>query len=381
VIDEAVEFSFRFSYIAGMKCPSCSNQLRQVRSESAILDICPKCKGIWFDSGEFIGFVKHLANSELVHPCETKPFEHREVRALHSLKEKNRLCPRCAAVMKKFNYAADSNVFLDKCESCEGIWADGGEVKAVAEYIKDDPKATEFGRTIAESTGELCELAGEQAEFNFSRFLFFPRLIVPLSDDVPRERLPIVTVSLIALYALIFVAGVFFDQNKLAAILNFGLDDLFTVDLIVSMFSQGGFFHFIWTMLFLWLFGDNVEDQFSRLGYLFFWLCCGLFASLLYIIFNGNFSIVTALSGAVSGVMGAYFIFYPIARIRIFVIYNVMEIPAALCLGLWFLFQLISPFLSSGGVALSSICFAHAGGFILGAAIAFCKKGFIRQQQ
>ncbi|MHC4572909.1 MAG: rhomboid family intramembrane serine protease [Planctomycetota bacterium] len=364
-----------------MKCPFCSNSLRQVESKSAVLDICPNCRGIWFDSGEFVDFVRALAQSQEISPEQTKLFTPRDVNALHTVEEKERFCPRCSKKLHKFNYAYDSNVFLDKCPACGGIWADGGEVEEVARYLKEDPRITAIGRGLLEHIKALqypeftAGYDSGEVKSALSYLLYLPRVIVPLSDDVPRKRFPAVTVAIIALCVSFFITRLFLDPSSLAEMLDLVPKEFWMTDLIRSIFLSGGLVSLIWNMLFLWLFGDNVEDRFGRLGYLVFFLSCGIFASFLYRLFNSDLSATTiGLSGAVSGVMGAYFLFYPTAKIKLFAVYRIFEVPAVVCLGAWFLFQFVSPFLFKVSAPTNTLSFANIGGFLLGAFVAFLKK-------
>jgi membrane associated rhomboid family serine protease/Zn-finger nucleic acid-binding protein len=358
-----------------MKCPFCSNRLRRVKSKSAVVDICTNCRGIWFDSGEFVDFVRTLAQSQDISAQETKLFKRRDVRALHTVEEKDKCCPKCNTRLHKFNYAYDSNVFLDRCPLCGGIWTDAGEVREIAGYLKEDPTATAVGRAIAETFPAAQQ---ESSKGGPAYLLYLPRVIVPLSDDTPRQRFPLVTVSIIALCTLLFITRLFFDPRSLTDILNLIPEQFWAVDLIRSMFLSGGFINLAWNVLFLWLFGDNVEDRFSRPGYLVFFLCSGLFAGVLYSFFDSNLSVTTiGISGAVSAVMGAYFVFYPAAKIKLFAIYRIFEIPAVVCLGAWFLFQFVSPFIFKAVTTADTLCFANISGFVLGAVVACFKKGTI----
>jgi membrane associated rhomboid family serine protease len=134
--------------------------------------------------------------------------------------------------------------------------------------------------------------------------------------------------------------------------------------------------YFAFNMLFLWLFGDNVEDRFSRLGYLIFFGCSAMLAGILYALFKGDLLVTTvAVGGAVSAIMGAYFIFFPTAKLKVFVFYETMEVPALLFLGLWLLLQLISPFIFKGSGYLNTAWAAHIGGFIFGMVVAHSMKG------
>lgn len=357
-----------------MKCPVCSNTLRQVKSKSATIDICPQCGGIWFDSGELADFMEFLSMNEKILPEEFKPFRRRNVQALYKIKEKNKLCPKCGKELQKFNYSYDSNVFLDKCIDCGGIWTDGGEAIAIARYLKENPTATAVGQGLADAAAR-SDLEPEESLAGY--FLFVPRFVVPISDDIPRERFPFVTISLIVLCVLAFLGQTFLVSDAKGLIDRFGLvpAHFFGVGLITSMFLHTGVFHLMFNMLFLWLFGDNVEDRFSRPAYLIFCLSCGLFAAILHCIFNWNSETpAIGAGGMVSGVMGAYLIFYPSATVSMFCLYRTIEVPVVLYLVGWFVIQLTSAFMSKNGDEAQIAWCAHVGGFIFGMAVAYFKK-------
>jgi membrane associated rhomboid family serine protease len=142
--------------------------------------------------------------------------------------------------------------------------------------------------------------------------------------------------------------------------------------LVTSMFLHQGFLHLGGNMLFLWIFGDNVEDYFGHFTYLLFYLVCGIGAGLLHIVFNLHSTIpAIGASGAISGVMGAYILFYPRARILTLVFIFPIPVPAVLFLGLWFVLQFLDGLNTigvkvTGGVAV----WAHIGGFLLGMLLA-----------
>jgi len=357
-----------------MKCPACLSQLNQVKSKSAVVDVCPNCRGIWFDSGELAAFVRPLSASEQIPPEKIKLFKHRDVKSPYKVREKDRFCPKCGKKLKKFNFSYDSNIFLDKCENCGGIWADGGEVAAIASYLKEDPTATDVGRYLAEAM--TCPDQGLSDSFA-GYFLFVPRLVIPISDDTPRERFPFVTVSLIALCVLAFLGQMSLKSNAENFIKEFGFVParFFSIGLITSMFLHTGVLHLAFNMLFLWLFGDNVEDRFSRLGYLVFCLCSGLFACFLHGIFNRGSSVpAIGASGMVSGIMGAYLIFYPQGKITMWCLGKTFEVSVVLYLGGWFIIQLASAFASKNGDISQIAWFAHIGGFFIGLLVAYFKK-------
>ncbi len=356
-----------------MKCPVCSNQLKQVESITAVVDVCPSCRGIWFDSGELADVAKFLSQSDKVTPEKIKLFHRRYVKSIRKLEEKDKLCPRCEKKLQKFNYSYDSNIILDKCNDCGGIWADSGEVVAIAGYLKEDPFSTSVGKTLA---GSL-----HKPDIGAGKGWFIPlAIIVPLSDDTPRERVPVATIGLIVLCILISIFGFISNPHRLAKPVDLEPEGLFSFDLVVTIFSHGGIFHLIWNVLFLWLFGDNVEDRLGRFWYLCFFLGCALTAIVFGIIFVSVLSVwAIGISAAVSAVMGAYFIFYPVAKLKIFVIFNVMEIPAAVCLGLWFLFQFIVPFVNRDEGVTFAVNIPPVAGFICGAVIACIKSARLKR--
>lgn len=201
----------------------------------------------------------------------------------------------------------------------------------------------------------------------------------PIRDHNPSERTPYVTLCLIAINVVIFLVGLalFADQRALSqlyydyALLPVRLSNGENyAALVTSIFLHGGFMHLAGNMLFLWIFGDNLEDEMGHFQFLAFYLACGAGASLAQFAFDPMSSIPTVgASGAIAGVMGGYLLLFPKARVDIFVFFivffRIFPIPAWIMLGLWFAIQLfsgISVDTSAGGVAY----WAHAGGFVIG---------------
>jgi membrane associated rhomboid family serine protease len=142
--------------------------------------------------------------------------------------------------------------------------------------------------------------------------------------------------------------------------------------LLTSMFMHGSIMHIAGNMWFLWIFGDNIEQDLGRVRYLIFYLLCGLLASLTHVLLNtsGPSAEMPSLgaSGAISGVMGAYLVLHPHRRVTVLLLRMVTQVPGYVAVGIWFLFQIVSGWLDhgAGGVAYG----AHIGGFVAGAALA-----------
>ena len=216
--------------------------------------------------------------------------------------------------------------------------------------------------------------------------------MIPIGDINPTRRVPLITYLLIAANIALFIyelsLGAQIDEfigrwgvrsNEVIALLGGDLRLLGPVLLqsLVSMFLHGGWLHIGGNMLFLWVFGDNVEDNFGSLPYLLFYLLCG-FGAVLAQAFLTPTSPVPAIgaSGAISGVLAAYLLLYPGASIRallfIFIFFTIVRVPAWLMIILWFAVQLLNGIASvtdaaqmSGGVAYG----AHVGGFVAGLAL------------
>jgi membrane associated rhomboid family serine protease len=208
-------------------------------------------------------------------------------------------------------------------------------------------------------------------------------MFIPLKDTNPSRSFPIVNIFLIIVNVLVFLYQLTLPPNAFkvfvlsnatvpARIPSFlagqvGFETAF-LPLLTSLFLHAGLLHLGGNMLFLWIFGDNVEDFFGHLTYLFFYLVCGIGAGLLHVFFNLT-STVPALgaSGAISGVMGAYMLLYPRERILTLVFIFLVPIPAVFILGYWFLLQFLSGVSALGGTASGGVAvWAHVGGFLLG---------------
>lgn len=206
----------------------------------------------------------------------------------------------------------------------------------------------------------------------------------PIRDHNPSERTPFVTYALIAINLIVFAGylGLFADEARLTTFFErwaliparVSTGEGFET-IITSMFLHGGLLHIGGNMLFLWIFGDNLEDAFGHLGFLLFYLACGVVAALAQI-WPSPYSGVPMVgaSGAIAGVMGAYLLLFPRARVDVLVILIVIirmiTLPAWLMLGLWFAIQVAGSYttfgVDQGGVAH----LAHAGGFAAGVLLA-----------
>ena len=202
-------------------------------------------------------------------------------------------------------------------------------------------------------------------------------MFFPYKDDNPRVLIPYVTYGILGLNILVFLGQIlvsFSDPDfGIAIVFTFGFvpAEFNVITIITSMFIHGGLAHIVGNMWFLWLFGDNVESVLGHLKYFMFYMVCGIGAALGQFLLSPSSQVpMIGASGAIAGVLGAYMIQFPKARVHILVIFifiTTIAVPAQIVLGLWFLMQLTGGLGTlgvdtTGGVAW----FAHVGGFISG---------------
>jgi membrane associated rhomboid family serine protease len=209
--------------------------------------------------------------------------------------------------------------------------------------------------------------------------------MIPIRDEIPTRRVPIVNYLLVAANILVFVVMWLAGSSQEALVyqfamipLNFtngvGLGDV--ADIFTSMFMHAGLAHIAGNMLYLWIFGDNVEDCLGHASYLAFYLVGGVVASLAHLLTNPTSQLPTVgASGAIAAVLGAYLVLFPQSRIVTFIplgfFMRLAVVPASIVLGFWFILQLFSGVLSMGGPDMGGVAFwAHIGGFVAGVVIA-----------
>lgn len=214
--------------------------------------------------------------------------------------------------------------------------------------------------------------------------------MIPLKDDVPTRRAPVVTWALIAGCVLVFLWQLSLGaQAGRQAVYGLGLIPAVLLGerqlgpeialvppeatVLTSMFLHGGVLHLLGNMLYLWIFGNNVEDAMGRLRFVAFYLLCGTAAAAAQVALNPHSTVpMVGASGAISGVLGAYLLLHPRAHVLvavpIFFFIQLFRLPAVLVLGFWFVLQLLSAVTTAqegGGVAF----WAHVGGFVAGMAL------------
>ena len=219
--------------------------------------------------------------------------------------------------------------------------------------------------------------------------------MIPLRDRNPSGIFPVVTLTIILINVFVFLyevhlgpaVGAFLKRYALipaevTGSLRYGTVTFSdTVEpFLTSMFLHGGWLHLILNMWFLWIFGDNIEDTLGGFRYILFYILCGLGAALTHFLIQpGSTLPVLGASGAIAGVLGAYAVLFPGARVvtlvPIFFFLQIIELPALVVLGLWFVLQILSGFLEAASpMRAGTAWWAHIGGFLAGIVLIFVMR-------
>ncbi|HEY6085082.1 MAG TPA: rhomboid family intramembrane serine protease [Nitrospira sp.] len=207
--------------------------------------------------------------------------------------------------------------------------------------------------------------------------------MIPLHDDNPTESTPFVTIGAIVTCVLVFLYQVSLpDQSGQLFVFEYGAIPALVfgqaqhsvesvspyATLITSMFLHGGWMHLIGNMLYLWIFGNNIEDVMGHVRFVVFYLTCGILAALSHAVTDPTSTLpMVGASGAISGVLGAYILLFPHAHVLVFIPgLGMTRVPAGIVLGMWFATQLLSGGMTFGAHGGGVAFFAHIGGFVGG---------------
>ncbi len=370
-----------------MLCPNCQKPLHTLNYHSIIIDLCPLCGGLWFDPKELPAY---LETFRAIHefPPLTLTETIQKPQNIYTLNEQRKKCPRCVLPMNKFNYAYNSNVFLDRCPACQGIWTDRNEIAKAVRFNQGNPLINKLAEAMVREQKDFQQQMDtlkylSSLASSAPLFFFLPKIILPLADDNPRTSVPWVTLSLIGLNLVIFTSQAVFLPLAEWPLLyeRFGLVPARyiagsrDISIITALFLHGGLFHLLGNMFFLWLFGDNVEERFGKIKFLLFYLSCGFLANWGHVYLNQTSTApLIGASGAISGIMGAYLILFPKIKVKTLLFFKIIDIPAVVFFISWLGLQLFNGWLANLTHHTSIAWWAHIGGFVFGGSLVYFFK-------
>ena len=327
------------------KCPRCHrHELDQTRYGGVEIDACVYCGGLWFDQGEL-----EQAVGEAIGTSANLTDDLAEV-ALR--KDSTGLdCPACAGQLICYEFPNLGDVELDVCESCQGVWLDQGELQHV-------------------QRGRAQELI--DGSITWRSWLFQFLLSLPVEFNLRPRRFPLVTASLVVINVVLAVV-LLLGGGLEPAVMSWGLipEQLAAgkglVTLLTHAFLHGGLIHLAFNMYFLYILGDNVEDVLGRGGYVLFYLLVAVAGAMTHLaIHPGDTTPMVGASGAVSGVMAAYMVFFRHARLTMMFFFIQFKLPTAAYVLVWAAINVLGVLTQRGNIAWG----AHLGGFACGLIIA-----------
>jgi membrane associated rhomboid family serine protease len=335
--------------MASLDCPHCRHYtLEPLRHENVRLDACVHCGGVWFDPNELDIVLRRY-----------DPNYRREGSIAKTLGQRvsgtPKKCPRCKVSLATYEFEQGSDLKIDVCHSCNGVWLDKGELDH-AKIFYEIPEAAER----------------IQQETTIGHWLFQFFLNLPVEFNIKARRFPIITVILLVLNALLILPVVSTQSPgniwHLWGLIPQEIGSLsWFVTLLTHQFLHGGWLHLIGNMYFLYILGDNVEDAMGRIMFPLFYLFCGLVAGVTHVLYeltiggSTNIPLVGA-SGAISGVMAAYVYIFRKAKLTFMLIIFQFKLSPVWYFGIWIATNVLFMILGAEGVSWA----AHLGGFAAG---------------
>ncbi len=342
-----------------MQCPTCKKSLVKICMYGVEIDSCTGCFGAWFEENKLPEFLEKLEDGAFSAKSEetSSPGPAPENR-----KRESSFCPKCNQIVSPYTVGGTGLSVL-KCNNCRGIWVETSQIGLLRNWYQNAPLSEKLSiRALPRGPAEIVGDSPNPLKAIFNL----------VEDEVDRKNFPAVTLFIILVNILLFT-WTYFNPHKVALFMNypntiFKYPAVYAYTLFACMFLHAGFFHLFFNMYFLWVFGDNVEDRISSSKFVIFYLGCGIFAGLMHTFFTSHPEYPTlGASGAVSGIMGAYLVLYPKAKLRInmLIIFRPVQfrLPVWFYLGVWFLgSQMVYAFLDMPGTAW----YAHIAGFVFG---------------
>ena len=371
---------------SSLRCPECDARMQLFSCANVVIDKCPSCQGIWFDTRE-LGVFRDTLQAHDLGDLKVRSPESDSTPSLLA-------CPRDGTVLTAFTYSYNSKVRLQRCDRCHGIWAPFTEILHLIEYAKLSqaitPHLREMSRELAEHHAaiERWRAIGAAGDFlnqpvrpwwTWDSSLPWwrqPAAYRPIGIILPLGTSELAMREVYGTYAILLAnLGVFVAAGANSVALAMAPAELFAgghwLAPLTSFFAHAGFWHLFGNLFFFWLFGTAVETRIGTARFLGLYLGVGLATNLVYAFTHASSAIpLLGASGAVSSVLGAYLFFFPSATVRTLVIQAVIDVPAWLYLGSWFALQAFFALLAAGadrpGIAYS----AHVTGFLFGFLVA-----------
>lgn len=333
-----------------MICPGCGASLVKQKARGMTIHTCSQCGGMWFDSGQLDDFVVREMINRPDLP-DAPPELRREVRRARDVAEPRRACPHCGGAMVKLNYAYDSNIILDRCGACNGIWADAGEIERMVIHRKGNPHLDALGVALVDHDREMMKLRGEAEHAAGLADTPSPIKYSATTDGSTFDSVPVrisvgTTLGLAVLSVLVFVQAQFVSRDPSGFLAEWGLVPARLLSwkgaasLVSSLFVHGSLVHLAVNVFFLWLFSSCIEASAGHARLVGWYLLCGAAGNLVEgVAAAPSAQPVIGAGPAVAGMMGAFAALHRAANVRVPFKDLTFDVPYFVFLLAWVLLQ------------------------------------------
>ena len=348
-----------------MECPHCATALEEVVERGTTVSRCPECRGFWIATVDLRAYVDPLVDDSIIPPEEVLLVQP----VVSGAKETSHPCPGCGEMLWLRDFSYNTGTVVERCLDCGGIWMEEAQVAEFVrlfKHMRATPAFAEEYRTQLDAEQAEEPPVSKKAQVYRIAGFFLPMVY----DDTERSIFPWFTVGLIAantLMLLYLILAGYTVPSFLLLVPGHVFDRGWGIALVTHMFLHAGFFHFAGNMVYLWVFGDNVEEEFGHRVFALFYALSGLGAAAFHILRDLDSEIpMVGASGAVAGVMGAYLVFHPKGNIVWTNGFLKFAMPAWVFLALWIAYQGFLALAESSGANSGIAWDAHIAGFVVG---------------
>ncbi|MBI4733344.1 MAG: rhomboid family intramembrane serine protease, partial [Rubrobacteridae bacterium] len=395
-----------------MVCPKCGSTLESIATNNLTVTACPVCRGILCPANS-IGLCIRLAKesgleftAKTVKPetenrgwiCEDSPSIDRSQptqKTTETQTGSESRCPSCKTALTPFMYDPESQIALSECKGCRMVWIDSDKLDALINHfsqfqakplnstMQPEPQ-NQHSQVIDSEQAFKQEQQTMEAYFRNAKPAFEDTVEIPIIRRIlgipcverNLSMTPWATITIMAINIFLFMMVVLSPADADNFYTNLGfmpsritsepLTALFTF--FTSMFMHAGFGHIFSNMMFLWLFGGRIEEDYGTKTFVAVYMIAGIVAGLSHTIASLGSTIPSiGASGAISGILGAFFVLHPKNRVITYFMLIPIPMSAALFLGFWFTMQIVNSMLAASAGGAGIAWFAHIGGFIAGA--------------
>lgn len=373
-----------------MNCPKCKSELEIFVRDSKEIYVCPLCLSALCPKESSIKALKYFCNQEIMSQLISNLLDDSlfdNTKGMLSAEE-NLACPKCKSYMQQYDFNRKLRFSVNRCIGCGALWINSAQIPLVSvSFIENNPDDLNFKKSI----NDLYEILARKRSKKVRPFdeVIAPYAVItqilpaiPISDNVLKKARPLVTRGLIIACILVFLLQI--STQEVKSTFSLIADKILTQSqwyrLLTHAFLHGGILHLLGNMWFLWVFGRGVEDELGWKKYSFLFIVGAIFSGIFFIATMTRKDVpCVGASGAISGIIGAYLILFPKAKLRFRILYPVIintYVSSMYYILSWVIINIVFGIIQTGRDAVGVAYWGHIGGFVSGIIYAELYKNF-----